>query len=126
MRNFGGVFEGGNKRRLGIKGGPWLEKGISFLFSTTTMPPKPTPLFRPDSDKEANKVIQEAEDTKVQLACLNAGLVEFNRKAEAARAMKAKWQWEHQRLAEDQAEMDRCAETEGRLAWERQEQLAEL
>src|SRR5882724_6105315 len=125
MRNFGGVFEGGNKRRLGIKGGPWLEKGISFLFSTTTMPPKPTPLFRPDSDKEANKVIQEAEDTKVQLACLNAGLVEFNRKAEAVRAIKAEWQQERQWLAEEQADKDQHAEAEERLARERQEQLAE-
>ena len=78
MRNFGGVFEGGDKRHRGIKGGLSLEKGISFLFSTTNMPPKPTPLFHPDSDKEADKAIQEAEDVKVQLARLNAGLVEFN------------------------------------------------
>jgi len=90
------------------------------------MPPKPTPLFRPDSDKEANKVIQEAEDTKVQLACLNAGLVEFNRKVEAARAIKAEQQREHQWLAEEQAEKDRHAEAEEKLAWEWQEQLAEL
>ena len=78
MGNFGGVFKSGNKRRWGIKGGLWLEKGISFLFSTTTIPPKPTPLFHPDSDEEADKAIQEAEDVKVQLARLNAGLVEFN------------------------------------------------
>ena len=78
MGNFGGVFKSGDKRHQGIKGGPWLEKGISFLFSTTTMPPKPTPLFRPDSDEEADKAIQEAEDAKEQLSHLNAGLVEFN------------------------------------------------
>ena len=126
MRNFCGVFEGGDKRRRGIKGGPWLEKGISFLFSTTTMPPKPTPLFRPNSDEEADKAIQEAEDVKAQLACLNAGLVEFNRKVEAARAVKAKQQWERQQLAEEQAEKDWHTEAEEKLAWEWQEQLAEL
>jgi len=42
------------------------------------MPPKLTPLFHPESNEEADKVIQEAEDVKVQLACMNAGLVEFN------------------------------------------------
>jgi len=42
------------------------------------MPPKLTPLFHPESDEEAYKVIQEAEDAKAQLACMNAGLVEFN------------------------------------------------
>jgi len=50
------------------------------------MPPKPTPLFFMESNKEANKAIQEVEDAQVQLARLSAGLVEFNRKAEAARA----------------------------------------
>src|SRR5882724_6076628 len=126
MGNFGSVFEGGDKRRQGIKGGLWLEKGISFLFSTTILPPKPTPLFCPDSDEEANKAIQEAEDAKAQLARLNAGLVEFNQKAEAARAVKAKQQQECQRLAKEQAEKDWCAEAEERLTRERQEQLAEL
>src|SRR5882724_4633230 len=88
MGNFGGVFKSGNKRHQGIKGGPWLGQGIYFLFSTTTMPPKPRPLFHPESDEEADKAIQEAEDVKAQLACLNTGLVEFNRKAEVARAIK--------------------------------------
>ena len=78
MGNFGGVFKSGDKRHQGIKGGLWLEKGISLLFSSTTMPPKLTPLFCPESDEEADKAIQDVEDTKVQLACLNAGLVEFN------------------------------------------------
>ena len=126
MGNFGGVFKSGDKRHWGIKGGPWLEKGISFLFSTTTMPPKLTPLFCLESNEEANKAIQEAEDVKAQLACLNAGLVEFNRKAEAARAIKAKWQQEQQRLANEQAEKDWRAEAEEKLTRERQEQLAEL
>jgi len=94
-----------------------FEKGISFLFSTTTMPPKPTPLFCPKSDKEADKAIQEVEDVKAQLTRLNAGLVEFNQKAEAVRAVKAEWQWEHQQLAEEQAEKDRIAEAKERLAW---------
>ena len=57
---------------------------------TTTIPPKLTPLFCPESDEEANKAIQEVEDAKAQLACLNVGLVEFNQKAEVARATKAK------------------------------------
>src|SRR5882724_5286297 len=126
MGNFGSVFEGGDKRRQGIKGGLWLEKGISFLFSTTIIPPKPTPLFCPDSNEEANKAIQEVEDAKAQLAHLNAGLVEFNRKAEVARAIKAKRQQEHQWLAKEQAEKDWCAEAEEKLMKEQQEQLAEL
>src|SRR5882724_299117 len=126
MGNFGSVFKGGDKRRRGIKGSSWLEKGISFLFLTTTMPPKLTPLFRPKSDKEADKAIQEAEDVKAQLACLNAGLVEFNRKVEVARAIKAERQQEHQWLAEEQAEKDWRAEADEKLVWERQEQLAEL
>ena len=116
--NFGGVFEGGDKRRQGIKGGLWLEKGISFLFSTTIIPPKPTPLFCPDSDEEANKAIQEAEDAKAQLAHLNAGLIEFNRKAEAARAVKAERQRERQQLAKEQAEKDWCTEAKERLVQE--------
>src|SRR5882724_13722478 len=124
MGNFSGVFEGGNKRCQGIKGGRWLGKGISFLFSTTTMPPKMTPLFHPESDKEADKAIQEAEDAKSQLAHLNAGLVEFNLKAEAARAVKAEWQRESQWLAEEQAEKDQHTEAEEKLTRERQEQLA--
>ena len=66
------------------------------------MPPKPTPLFLPESDEETDKAIQEAEDAKAQLAHLNAGLVEFNWKAEVARATKAEWQW----LAEEPAEKD--------------------
>src|SRR5882724_4099992 len=106
MGNFSGVFESGNKRCWGIKGSPLLKKGISFLFLTTTMPPKLTPLFCLESNEEANKVIQEAEDVKAQLACMNAGLVELNQKVEAARAAKAKWQQEWQRLANEQAEQD--------------------
>ena len=58
------------------------------------MPPKLTPLFCLESDKEADKAIQEVEDAKVQLTHLNAGLVEFNRKVEAARAVKAEQQQE--------------------------------
>jgi len=126
MGNFGGVFEGGDKRHRGIKGGLWLEKGISFLFLTTTMPPKPTPLFFPESDKEADKAIQDAENTKAQLAHLNAGLIEFNRKAEAARAVKAERQREHQQLAKEQAKKDQHTEAEEKLVREQQEQLAEL
>jgi len=90
------------------------------------MPPKPTPLFLPESNEEADKAIQEVEDAKAQLARLNAGLVEFNRKAEAARAIKAKRQREHQWLAEEQAEKDWCAEAKEKLTREQQEQLAEL
>jgi len=86
------------------------------------MPPKPTPLFHPESDKEADKAIQEAEDMKVQLVHLSAGLVEFNQEAEAARAAKAERQW----LAKEQAEKDRHVEAEEKAARERQEQLAEL
>jgi len=39
------------------------------------MPPKLTPLFHLESDEEADKVIQEAEDMKAQLACMNVGLM---------------------------------------------------
>ena len=126
MGNFGSVFKSGNKRCQGIKGGPWLRKGISFLFLTTTMPPKLTPLFHLESDEEADKAIQEVEDMKAQLACLNTGLVEFNRKSEAARAIKAKRQWEQQWLADEQAKNDRHAEAEEKLTREQQEELAEL
>ena len=38
------------------------------------MPPKLTPLFHLESDKEANKAIQAAEDTKVELMHLNESL----------------------------------------------------
>jgi len=126
MGNFGSVFKSGDKRHQGIKGGLWLEKGISFLFLTTTMPPKPTPIFHPESDEEADRAIQEGEDAKVQLVRLNTGLVKFNRKVEAARAVKAEWQWEWQQLADEQAKKDWHAEAEEKLARERQEQLAEL
>ena len=126
MGNFGSVFKSGNKRRWGIKGGSWLGKGISFLFLTTTMPPKPTPLFCPESDEEDNKAIQDVEDAKAQLAHLNAGLVEFNQKVEAARAIKSKQQWERQWLANEQAENDQHTEAEEKLTREWQEQLAEL
>ena len=67
---------------------------------TITMPPKLTPLFHPESDKEADKVIQEAEDTMVHLAHLDEGLHEFNWKADVAKAAKAERQWEWQRLAD--------------------------
>ena len=126
MGNFGGVFKSGNKRCQGIKGGLWLGKGISFLFLTATMPPKPTLLFRPESNEEADKAILEVEDMKVQLPHLNTGLVEFNRKAEAARAPKAEQQWEQQWLANEQAQKDQRIEAKEKLARERQEQLAEL
>src|SRR5882724_6675804 len=96
--NFGGVFKSGNKRHRGIKGGPWLRKEIFFLFLTATISPKLTPLFHPESDEEADKAIQEVEDMKAQPMHLNTGLVEFNQKVEAARAAKAKWQWEQQLL----------------------------
>ena len=62
----------------------------------------------------------------MQLTHLNAGLVEFNQKAEAARAIKAEQQQERQWLAEEQAEKDWRTEAEEKLARERQEQLAEL
>ena len=90
------------------------------------MPPKLTPLFHPESNEEADKAIQDAEDTKVQLAHLNAGLMEFNRKAEVARAIKAEWQREWQRLADEQAEKDWHVEAEEKLVREWQEQLVEL
>ena len=86
------------------------------------MPPKPTPLFCPESNEEANKAIQEVEDTKAQLIHLNMGLVEFNQKAEAARATKAEWK----RLAEEQAKKDWHVEAEEKAMREQQEQLAEL
>jgi len=50
-----------------------LKKGNIFSLLDHTMPPKLTPLFHPESNEEADKVIQEAEDVKVQLACMNAG-----------------------------------------------------
>jgi len=56
--NFGSVFKSGNKRCQEIKGGLWLEKGISFLFSTTTMPPKPDTFIPPGVDEEADKAIR--------------------------------------------------------------------
>ena len=90
------------------------------------MAPKPTPLFHLESNKEADKAIQGAEDMKAQLIHLNAGLIEFNWKAEAARAAKAKWQQEWQQLAEEQAEKDRCMEAKEKPVMEWQEQLAEL
>ena len=90
------------------------------------MPPKLTPLFCPEANKEANKAIQEAEDMKVQLAHLNAGLVEFNQKAEVARSTKAEQQREWQRLAEEQVEKDWHVEAEEKAVREQQEQLAEL
>ena len=90
------------------------------------MPPKLTPLFLPESDDEVDKVIQEAEDAKVQLAHLNMGLVKFNWKAEVARATKAEWQQEPQRLANYQAKKDWHMEAEEKAVREWQEQLAEL
>ena len=86
------------------------------------MPPKPTPLFCLESDKEADKAIQEAEDAKTQLECLKTGLVEFNQEVEVARAAKAKWQW----LAKEQAKKDQYMEAEEKPMREQQEQLAEL
>ena len=70
------------------------------------MPLKLTLLFHLESDLEANKAIQAAEDVKAEIACLNEGLQEFNQKAEEAKATKAKQQWEWQRLAEEQAKKD--------------------
>ena len=90
------------------------------------MPPKPTPLFCPDSDEEPDKVIQEAEDVKVQLVHLNEGLVEFNWKAEVARATKAEQEWEQQRLANEQAEEAQCVEAKEKIERGWQEQWAEL
>ena len=86
------------------------------------MPQKLTPLFHPESDEEANKVIQEAEDTKAQLVHLNMGLLEFNRKADTAKATKA----EQQRLADEQAKKDWWMEAEEKAEREWQEKLAEL
>ena len=90
------------------------------------MPPKLTPLFHLESDEEGNKVIQEAEDMKAQLACLNAGLHEFTRKVDEAKAAKAKWQQVQQRLANEQAEKVQHMEAEEKAKREWQEQLAEL
>jgi len=89
------------------------------------MPPKLTPLFHPESDK-ADKAIQEAEDAKEQLTCLNVGLVEFNQKAEVARAAKAEREQEWQWLGEEQGGKDWCVEAKEKAMRERQEQLAEL
>jgi len=88
--------------------------------------PKADTSVPPGVDKEADKAIQEAEDTKVQLMGLNMGLVEFNWKAEVARAAKAEQQQEQQWLAEEQAEKDWCVEAEEKATREWQEQLAEL
>ena len=90
------------------------------------MPPKPTPLFHLESDEEADKVIQEAEDVKAQLAHLNEGLHKFNWKVDVAKAAKAEQQWEWQRLADEQAKKDQCVEAEEKAKREWQEQLAEL
>jgi len=79
---------------------------------TTTIPLKLTPLFHPESEKEADKAIQEAEDAKAQLVHLNVGLIEFNQEVEAARAAKAEQQQEWQQLANEQAEKDRHVEAE--------------
>ena len=75
---------------------------------------------------KADKVIQEADDVKVQLACLNTGLVEFHWKVEVARATKAKQQWDWKRLADEQAKQDQHMEAEEKAEREQQEQQAEL
>jgi len=90
------------------------------------MPPNLTPLFHLESDEEANKAIQVAEDAKVELTCLNKGLQEFNWKAEEAKATKAKQQQEWQRLANEQAKKDQHVAAEEKAKKEWQEQLAEL
>ena len=72
-------------RCQGIKGGLCFKKEISFLSSSTIMGPKLTLLFQSESDEEANKAIQEAEDTKAELMHLNEGLCKFNWKADMAK-----------------------------------------
>jgi len=57
---------------------------------------------------------------------LNAGLREFTRKVDEAKAEKAKWQQVRQRLANEQAEKVQRMEAEEKAKREWQEQLAEL
>jgi len=90
------------------------------------MGPKPTPLFHLESNEEADRSIQVAEDAKAELACLNEGLWEFNQKAEEAKSAKAEWKWEHQRLASKQAENNWQVAAEEKAKKDQQEQLAEL
>ena len=42
------------------------------------------------------------------------------------KSTKAKWQWDWQRLADEQAEKDRCMAAKEKAEKEQQEQLAEL
>ena len=90
------------------------------------MPPTLTPLFHPESYKEADKAIQEAEDMMVQLTRLSEGLHEFNWKVDEVKASKAEWQWEQQRLADEQAEKDQHMAAKDTAEKEWQEKLAEL
>ena len=83
MGKFSGAFGSGNTRHQGIKGGSQLEKEPSFLF------PKETPLFHPESNKEANQAIQVAEDSKIQFDHLNE-LQEMNWQVGMVKVVEAK------------------------------------
>ena len=96
MGKFGGAFRSSNTRHQGIKGGLQLEKETSFPFTTTRVTAKATPLFHPESNKEAHRAIQVAVDVKAQLDCLNEELREMNCQEDVAKAAKAEWQQEQQ------------------------------
>jgi len=75
--NFGGGFGEWQQEAQGKKAVCSLKRNIFSLLDHHHAP-KLTPLFHPESDKEANKVIQERGHERRRLACLNEGLHEFN------------------------------------------------
>jgi len=101
-------------------------KGNIFSLLDHHHAPKLTPLFHPESDEEADKVIQEAEDVKAQLACLNMGLLKFNRKVDADKAEKSQVTMGVAKVGRQQAEKDWHMEAKEKAEREWQEQLAEL
>jgi len=88
MGKFGGVFRSSNTRCQRIKGGVKLGKEISFPILTTMVVPKPTPLFHPESNEEANQAIQVAVDAQAHLNHLNEELQEMNHQEDAVKAAK--------------------------------------
>ena len=72
-------------RHQGIKGVLQLEKETSFLFSTT-MAPKATPLFHPESNEEADRAIQVVEDAKAHITHLNRELLQKNCQMDVVKA----------------------------------------
>jgi len=71
------------------------------------MPPKLTPLFHPESDKEANKVIQEAEDME-GAACMPelGAFMNLTGRWTGKRPKKPSGNGSGRRMAEEQAERD--------------------